>query len=67
MKLLYIVQINDNLDKIADMFRITKDAIIKENKLENDVIHAGDFLHIPSGKEITKWKINLNGYYILIN
>lgn len=54
MKLLYIVQLNDNLDKIADMFRVTKEAIIKENDLKDDKVKSGDFLHIPSGKEITK-------------
>lgn len=54
MKFLYIVQLNDNLDKIANLFKVSKYDIIKENKLENEVIHAGDFLHIPSGKEITK-------------
>lgn len=50
MKLLYIVQLNDNLDKIADMFKITKDAIIKENKLKDGLIKKGDLLHIPSEK-----------------
>lgn len=48
MKCIYIVQPNDTILKIAEMFKVEPDKIIKFNHMKDYKIKRGDVLEIPS-------------------
>ena len=63
----YKVKSGDNISKIAKKYNISKKDIINSNRIDSDMIKAGQCIFLPSAKALVRYKIDGRNFSIIIH